>query len=255
MVGFAIDTRDQAAFIRTAESYAANCTPTPIADSDVLCLMKDPSGAELRIGIRRDAAGRGEIRDMDPAFSGSGRTVVSIVADLSDPAEKPFEFTVSARFDGEETPLVFDIANPLEHEDFRPGTKLTVNLSAFSYQPTVFKDEAAYYQAQTGGAKFASTFFIPTGMFFEKTGGAMPDGAARPVAYADFAGKVIKSELRTNAIGKGQFWWALVETYKGSTVDVVMDPSSVKSDPIPGSFIAGRFWLTARLSQATDPSP
>ncbi len=96
-------------------------------------------------------------------------------------------------------------------------------------------------------AKFAPDYFVPSGMFFERVGGAMPDGAGRPIGFADFAGKVLKSELRTNAAGSGKFWWALVQTYGGSTVDVVMDPATVSSDPAVGSIVTGRFWLSARL--------
>ena len=88
-------------------------------------------------------------------------------------------------------------------------------------------------------------------MFFKSAGWEMPDGAKRQIGYADFAGKVLKSEHRTNKAGSGRFWWALVQTYDGATIDVVVDPSTIHGDPKPGAIMAGRYWLSARLAPAS----
>jgi len=75
----------------------------------------------------------------------------------------------------------------------------------------------------------------------------MDDKNNRPTAYADFAGKVLKAELRTNENGQGKFWWAGVQTYNDATIDVLMDPRTVSIAPGPDAVISGRFWLTGRL--------
>jgi hypothetical protein len=99
-----------------------------------------------------------------------------------------------------------------------------------------------------GKVQFAANYFIPSGMFLKSAGGEMADGSSRPVGYADFAGKVLKSELRTNHSGSGNFWWALVQTYDGATIDVVADPTTLRDAPKTGAIMAGRYWLTARLA-------
>ena len=153
---------------------------------------------------------------------------------------------------------MFDLADPSQASTLTPGTKTNIDIVAFSFEPKIHPDEAAYFGAQgKPGSKvhLAPDYFIPSGSFFEKVGGAMPDGAFRPVAYADFAGKVVKSDLLTNVVGGGKFWRAVVTTYRGSTFDIVMDPRTVSRDPVVGSIITGRFWLSARLSAPAQIEP
>jgi hypothetical protein len=40
---------------------------------------------------------------------------------------------------------------------------------------------------------------------------------------------------------------SMVRTYGGYTIDVVLHPSQAKRDPVPGTVVSGRFWLTGRL--------
>ena len=213
--------------------------------------MRDPSGGELTIGLIRGAEGQAEFATLNPGFAGEGRARVEIVADVSDAEWTPFEVTVSARFAGEETPLVLDLADPEQADRLKPGAKVVVDIAAFGFEPAVYADEAAFGKSQAKAkVRFASNFFIPIGLFAETVGGTLSaDG--RPTAYADFAGKVLKAELRTNQAGSGRFWWALVETYGGATVDVVIDPRTIRRDPRPGSIVTGRFWLSARLAPGT----
>lgn len=253
MAGFAIDVHNEAKMMKSAGTYLADCPLTQLTPSDSLCLIKDRSGGELRLAVRKTAAGALDLITLNPAFDGESRVAVEIAADASDPDWKPFEVAMSARFAGEETPLVFDLADPADAAWLKPGAKVTMKIAAFSYEPAVYANEAAYTKAQTAtGTKavFAPNFFIPTGMFLTSVGGAMPDGSSRPTPYADFAGAVLKSELRTNDTGKGRFWWALVRTYGGATVDVVIDPKSVRNEPKAGTIVTGRFWLSARLAPA-----
>jgi hypothetical protein len=253
MVGFALDIRSEARMMKSAGLYLANCPLTALTPPDSLCLISDRSGGELRLALRKTATGALDLVTLNPGFDGEGRVEVEIDGDVSDPDWKPFEVTMSARFAGEETPLVFDLADPQDAGQLKPGAKVTMEVAAFSYEPAVYADEAAYMKAQTAtGAKvqLGSNFFIPSGMFLASAGGAMPEGSSRPTAYADLAGAVVKSELRTNDAGKGRFWWALVRTYGGATIDVVIDPKTIRNEPKAGSIVTGRFWLSARLLPA-----
>jgi hypothetical protein len=256
MAGFAIDTQNAQSLSGTAKQFVSSCIPLELSKADLVCVVKDASGAELRIGMRRDSSGHAEIMSMDPSFVGQGRATVEIVSDVSDPNEKPFGVTISAHFSGEQTPIVFDLADPSQASAFRPGTTAIIDIAAFSFNPEIFSDEAAYMRAQDNSGpkiKFGANFFIPTGSFFEKVGGAMPDNATRPIAYADFAGKVLESKFLANAVGGERYWWAVVRTYDDTTIDVVIDPQSIAQEPKVGSILRGRFWLSGRLAPSPQP--
>ncbi len=252
MVGFAINTHDQASLVQTTSQLLPKCEMSKLSDRNLVCFIKDQSGAELRIGLLRDVSGQAEIATMGPSFSGEGRTSVDVVGDVSDPADKPFEVSISAHFSGDKTPIIFELADPSEAEAFVAGKTLAVDITVFGFEPQIYADANAFIAAQKKDhpkLTFSPEFFVPSGTFYEKVGGAMPYNAKRPVAYADLAGKVLKSDLRTNAVGTRQFWWATIATYDGSIMDVVMDPRSVAMKPAPGTIVTGRFWLTARLSR------
>jgi hypothetical protein len=144
---------------------------------------------------------------------------------------------------------VFDLADPAEALRLKPGTKVPVSLSAFVFQPAVYADEAAYYAAQKKDGEdkpiFSANYFIPSGMF---ASGDAPKAAARPTAEALFAGKVLKAERRHNQAGGEDFVWALVETYGGATIDVVIDPRSLPVLPSVGSILDGDFWISGRIA-------
>ncbi|HYW16442.1 MAG TPA: hypothetical protein VE891_09860 [Allosphingosinicella sp.] len=246
--GFEVQATSAEAMDRSVRPYADRCVPEALAGAELICLVRDPSGAELWIGLRKLGNGELELASLNPAFAGEGRARVEIVGDASDPLWKPFEIAVTARFAGEEVPLVFDLADPRQAAQAKPGKALAVSLAGFSFDARIFKDEKGYYAAQKkNGVKvaFAANHFIPSGMFNAESGGKADSDA--PTAYADLAGTVLKSEFRSNSIGGGRFWWALVRTHGGHTIDVVLHPSQVKLKPAPGAVVSGRFWLTGRL--------
>jgi hypothetical protein len=246
--GFHVKSTDAAAMSQSLQTYAERCLPEALADADFICLVHDSSGAELWIGFKKPENGQLEVASFNPGFAGEGRAKAEIVGDVSDPEWKPFEIAVSANLSGDEIPFVFDLADPRQAAQARPGKAVAVSLTGFSFDARVFSSEKSYYAAQKkDGSKivFAANHFIPSGTFTAEMGG-MAD-AERPKAYADFAGTVLKSELRTNAAGRGRFWWALVRTYGDYTIDVVLDPAQVKLTPTPGTVVSGRFWLSGRL--------
>ncbi len=72
-----------------------------------------------------------------------------------------------------------------------------------------------------------------------------------PESHALIAGQVIEAAERRNAVTGQPFWWALIDTV-GGTFDVVIDPSLLSSQQVhTGYVIAGWFWLSGRLLQAT----
>ncbi len=124
MVGFAIELGNEAALSQAVQKYLANYLPTSLSPSDLVCTVKDASGAGLRLSLRQGApAENAELKALNPGFAGLGRTAVEIVGDASDPDWKPFEITLSARFSGEKTPLVFNLADPSESPSCSRGRR------------------------------------------------------------------------------------------------------------------------------------
>jgi hypothetical protein len=250
MVGFEVATKDAAAMQQSFDPLLQKCEFAPIGGDDTLCIVRDPSGSELLIGLKEKGASYTFVT-ANPAFAGEGKTAVEIDATVpnKEAAYAKYEIRISARFAGEKTPLIFELADPRQAASFKPGSKLDIDIAAFSYDAELYADAAAYDRAQAKPnvkVRFAPDYFIPSGMFNEGAGGA--GGADGPDSYADFSGTVLKSALRSNAVGGAKFWWALVKTYGGATIDVVLDPATVPNEIKPGSILTGRFWLSARLA-------
>jgi hypothetical protein len=254
MIGFASHMNSPGGLGELVDKHSGRCQPIQLTATDIVCVARDASGGDLWISVRRRADGQNEFITLNPGFAGEGRARIEIVAQNSDPEYLPFEVGVAARFSDQKTPVVFDLADPSQAALAKGGTSLTVDLAAFSFEPKVYSDEQSYLASQAkANVRLAPNFFIPSGSFFEKVGGAMPDDAKRPTAYADFAGKALKVSHRSNVTGGQDFWWALVETYEGATIDVVMDSSTLTKEPKVGSIISGRFWLSGRV--VLSPAP
>lgn len=248
MVGYAVATDSAPAMSASVRPYLRQCDLLPLSPGDLICKVKDPSGGELYIGVKTSGSGQ-SLETLNPAFDGESRVPVEIEAEVSDPEWKPFEISVSARFAGDVAPIVFELADPEQAALVKPGAKVVAEIAAFSFDLKVYPDEGAYLRAQPEGeVKFASNFFIATGTFDADVGGNAVDG--RPTPYADFAGTVLKAELRTNRTGSGRFWWVLVRGYDDATFDVLIDPRQVDTPPRPGNIVSGHFWLSARLTPA-----
>ncbi len=250
MIGFELDIASGDRFQKSLEKSLDTCRISPLGETQELCIIKDASGAELWIGLKRHADGTAEIVTANPAFAGEGRAAVEIDAAVPEPGYAPYEYRVSARLGPDKVPMVFDLADPGQFDRLKPGEKLTVNLSGFAYEPEIHEDEAAYVRAQRKRAvkvQFAPDFFIPIGSFLREQGGMADEG---PTAYAALAGTVLKAELRSNGATTGHFWWTLLRTYGGITIDVVIDPRSIRSEIKPGAVVTGDFWLSGRVATA-----
>lgn len=244
MVGYPVEMTSEAALIRSVKGMTKGCISSDLDPTDVVCVIKDPSGGELRMGLRRRAPKSSDMEfyTANPAFDGEGRTPVIIDGDISDPEWKTWEPIVAAKFGDGETPLVIELADPTEAPLFKPGAKLTVEIAAFSFEPEIYADSDAFMASQADDkVQFADKFFVPIGMFENDEG--------RPTPYGMFAAEVIKAELRINTTGGGKFWWLLVRGYEDATFDVVIDPRQITVEPKPGSVVTGVFWMTARIAR------
>lgn len=247
IAGFSLDIGDKQRFEDEIQKYTQSCETLPLDAGASLCRVKDKSGAELWIGLRRDKDGNAQIASGNPAFFGKARVGATVEADVSDPQYKPVEATIQVRIG--DVPVVFSLADAREAPRFTAGAKLDVDIAAFARTPKLFADEAAYMASQAKGeVKFAAEHFITSGMFLAAQGGMADDASKRPAPYADFSGTVLSAELKHNDLGGLAYWWASVRTLNGTTVDVVMDPRTVDSEPKPGMIVDGRFWLTARIA-------
>ena len=245
MVGFPLDTSGEQAFSSDLSRYIQVCTPEQLSPDKLVCVISDKSGAELWIGLTKKGEGAVQLETANPAFIGSGSTKIFVTADASDPDWLPYEHRVQAQFATGEAPIILDLADPREAAQFVPDARLDVDITAFADELSNYESEAAYYDSQKiEKIKFASNHFIPSGMFNEGL-----DEKKFPTAHALLAGSVLRAERRQNVVGKGSYWWALVETFDGAKINVVVDAEALKSEPKVGSILSGSFWLSAPLAK------
>jgi hypothetical protein len=242
MIGFDLDVANEAAFSAAIEEVVQSCEMIRLAGPYDLCLVRDQSGGELWIGLaeRDDGA---ELITANPAFRGSGKLSARVDGFVSDPAWEPFEYKVSVTFSDFDIPLLLELADPREKDRLAKGTDVTLDVTGFTYEPQIFDNDEAYVAAQRADraeAILAPDHFIPSGLFGDE-----------PSPYAMFGGTILQSELRRGSDGS-QYWWALVSTQSGATVNVVFDDVSTTVAPEVGKLLVGEFWMTARLALAAD---
>jgi hypothetical protein len=162
-------------------------------------LIDEDSGSELWIGFSKDENGELELHTVNPAFRGKGQMKVTFDTLVSDPAWEPFEYKISGTFSELEIPVLIEIADPRERDKLKQGQPVTLDVTAFTYNPEFYESEEAYSEAQKKSgleSQFAPNHFIPSGLFGED-----------PAAYSIIAGCILESELRVGADG-AQEWWA-----------------------------------------------
>lgn len=210
--------------------------------------FSDASGAEIYLQGNFDQ----ELVGFNPHFAGKSRRRVGLTRKIErDSSELDGGFHAWANPSGEdvktsgEYPFVFDVPDfrSVEIENF-PAVA-DIQLTAFASNDfKIYDNEEDYYDSQESEPKFASIFFIPSGLFdFEKENW---DENAPPRPIASFAGRIKEFDLRTNQLSGQNFYWLLVETLGGET-DVVADPKLVPSDPKIGGIVSGQFWLTGKI--------
>lgn len=131
------------------------------------------------------------------------------------------------------------------HEELSFPTRKEVQIAAFAHEITAFETVAAYEASQTDDLKYASQFFIPTGLF-----SSAGDSTVPAQARAMLAGHVLAADEKINVLTGHAFYWALVETFGGS-YDLVMHSSLLSRAPAVGGVVSGSFWLSGRIIEAS----
>lgn len=240
MVGYDLDASSIEAFQTELVEITDRCEIVVLDDRHTLCRIADAQGGEIYLGLVSDGPGF-SLHTANPAFTGSSRMPVRYQATVSEAQWEPFEYALSVTVSDLDIPVLIDLADPREIGEFTEGQALMLDVTAFTYNPQLYVDENAYYEAQKEGGEetvFASNHFIPSGLFGEK-----------PQAYAMFAGEILQAELKTTSMGTS-YWTTLVKTLDDVTINVVFDDISTKEPPQVGQLLAGEFWLSAHIVEA-----
>jgi len=206
------------------------------------------AGAEIWVGLNKS----NEIMGVEPFFAGSGRMSFRLEALMSSPpVYEGLEGGLSGWADarpGEPTsglcPLIIDLPDfDLQRDRLEMSSVLMLQVAAFANSPVEsYPSDSAYYESQArhGPTKFASEFFIPSGLFVPRDQPNRP-----PRAYATFAGHVERATLLENPTSRRSFHHVLVKTAAG-LLDVVADPTLMSRQPVVTGVVTGEFWLTGR---------
>ncbi|MEO1047443.1 MAG: hypothetical protein AAFW59_03850 [Pseudomonadota bacterium] len=246
-VGFDINTRDAEAYKQSILSYAETCEVIDIDEDNVICRVENERGGQLWIGLR-EANDTFQYVTANPAFVGKSAFPVSVIGLQSDDDYSPFEYRLAVRFSEFDIPLLVELADPREAPRFanlEEPLALTLDLTAFTYNPEIFPDKEAFAEAQKKlgeDVAYAPDYFIPSGLFGEDTS-----------SRATFGGEILEAE-RVNTEDGASHWRTLVRVQGGGTVNVVFDDIWSDSEPKPGYLISGAFWLSAQVpDKAPDP--
>ncbi|MDJ0978956.1 MAG: hypothetical protein QNI87_10505 [Erythrobacter sp.] len=242
-VGIDVDPNDEEAFTRSILGLTKDCALIELDEDDLVCRRETDKGGQIWIGLRKKG-GAHEVVTANPGFVGKSKFPVRIQGVQSDPEWEPFEYRLEVTFSDYDIPLLIELADPREASRFRDldtPQELTLDVTAFTFNPEIFADEEAFRDAQQelgDNVSYATDFFIPSGLFGENTS-----------SRATFGGEIIDAE-RVNTNAGASHWRALVKVQGGGTVNVVFDDIWSELEPKPGHLISGAFWLSAQIPAA-----
>ena len=242
-VGFDVATGDADRFTQSVIDLAAGCTPITLDEDDVVCLRQKDNGGQIWIGFRKTGEAY-EFITANPGFVGKSEFPVRVEGVQSDPQLAPFEHRLEVTFSEFGMPLLVALADPREAARFRGlavPVDLTLDVTAFTFNPEIFEDEAAFLEAQKrlgDDVAYAPDYFIPSGLFGDVTS-----------SRATFGGEILEAERVTTKDGSSH-WRTLVRIKGGGTINVVFDDIWPELDPKPGHLISGAFWLSAQVPEA-----
>ena len=240
-VGFDVATGDEAAFAQSVIALAEDCDLIPLDEDDSVCLRQNKAGGQIWIGLRK-VGGAQEFITANPGFTGKSAFPVQVQGLQSNPEWEPFEYRLAVTFSDYNIPLLVELADPREAARFRDLAEplnLTLDLTAFTFNPEIFEDEEAFLAAQQElgeDVSYTPDFFIPSGLMGDT-----------PSARATFGGQILEAERMVTADGASH-WRTLVRVQGGGTVNVVFDDIWPELQPKPGNLISGAFWLSAQVS-------
>lgn len=242
-VGFDVATGDADRFTQSVIDLAAGCAPIALDEDDVVCLRQKDNGGQIWIGFRKTGEAY-EFITANPGFVGKSEFPVRVEGVQTDPEWAPFEHRLEVTFSEYDMPLLVELADPREAARFRELTEpveLTLDVTAFTFNPEIFEDEAAFTEAHQrlgDDVAYAPDYFIPSGLFGDETS-----------SRATFGGEILEAERVATEDGSSH-WRTLVRIKGGGTINVVFDDIWPELDPKPGHLISGAFWLSAQVPAA-----
>lgn len=207
--------------------------------------FEDESGAQIY--LQTNAAQ--EIIGFNPAFMAESRRRVEIEGvvprDTSD-LDGGFRCTNKHEADGSEYPFVFDAPDFRVHDLVEFPVTRTIGLTAFASSDLEIYESPEKYRSATGDElDLADKSFIPSGLYSFTEAGE-PVERDPPQAHAIIAGRITEWQKRRNGFTGEEFYCFVVESF-GGFVDIVADPSLIKTDPVVGGIVKGSFWLSGKI--------
>ena len=242
-VGFDVAVGDHEAFQTSILDLAKDCAPIRLDEDDFVCLREKANGGQIWIGLRK-TGGAYEFITANPGYKGKSAFPVRVQGVEFDPSWEPFEYRLAVRFSDLDIPLLIELAAPREAARFRDiaePVELTLDVTAFTFNPEIFEDEEAFLAAQKKLGEdiaYAPDFFIPSGLLGDQ-----------PRSRATFGGEILEAE-RVETEDGASHWRTLVRVQGGGTVNVVFDDIWPELEPKPGQLISGAFWLSAQVPGA-----
>ena len=167
-VGFDVAVGDHEAFQTSILDLAKDCAPIRLDEDDFVCLREKANGGQIWIGLRK-TGGAYEFITANPGYKGKSAFPVRVQGVEFDPSWEPFEYRLAVRFSDLDIPLLIELAAPREAARFRDiaePVELTLDVTAFTFNPEIFEDEEAFLAAQKKLGEdiaYAPDFFIPSG--------------------------------------------------------------------------------------------
>jgi len=208
------------------------------------------SGAELWIQVDAD----GNYIGLNPHFWGKSRFRARIDRLLVRSDFTQLDGSYLIRLVGDELgldglPIVFDVPDFKLHHRSLPEI-VTFQLTAFAHDELeIFESEEAFNEAEEEEWKDFEDmkFGLAPDFFFVPSFLLPPDEQPEaPEPFAFFAGFVLEAEKRITRLTGKSFWWASVKTFPG-IIDVVIEPTTLTTEPKVGGVLKGYFYLSGRL--------
>ncbi len=207
------------------------------------------AGAELWVNLYRLDGKRRELAGANPHFAGDAR-MHAIVEGIEPNPDFALEGELYAWASphGDEHGLypfsasVPDFDASLAKRDVPFRAELA--LAGFAHELRWWADETGYRQSlRDEPTGFATTSFLPIGLFGSNTG--------RARSQCVVTGTIRACETRINPATERAFWRLRMETY-GGEVDVLAAPDVVRGQPPLGGIVRATCWLTARIVSSDD---
>ncbi|MBX3466216.1 MAG: hypothetical protein KF878_04875 [Planctomycetes bacterium] len=231
-----ISAAEPQAFEQTLNQLAARAPVRARPDGGKLLAWRDRSGAALVLQLGR----KGEVLCFTPTFDGASR-IPAVPRRLINDSRCPFceRMLVDVRDDEGRVvyPLIVSVEDAGAVRDRIPlDEDVTLSVTAFAEVIESWPDEPSFLRDQGPGEPGVEAL-LPAGLY-----------ADQPAAEAIFTGRVLASEVRTNASTGQRFVWAHVKT-QGGAYDVVASTESLPTGLAPGAIVQGVFWMVGRVVQ------